>query len=164
MKIKCAIITVSDRGFSGERIDETGKAVENILKTKGFDTISYRIVPDEENMIENAIKEAADKFKCDIILTDGGTGLSPRDITPDVTKKLLDYEIPGISEAMRLEGYKKTVRAVLSRSISGVRGKSIIINLPGSVKGAIESLEAVIDALPHAVEKLHGSTEDCGET
>ncbi|RKX95692.1 MAG: molybdenum cofactor biosynthesis protein [Spirochaetes bacterium] len=162
MKIECAIITVSDRGFSGERIDKTGKAVENILRAKGFDIKKYSIVPDDEKMIEKEIKEAVDHLNCDIVLTNGGTGLSPKDITPDVTKNLIDYEIPGISEAMRFEGYKKTVRAVLSRAVSGVRGRSIVINLPGSVKGATESLEAVVDALPHAVEKLHGSTKDCG--
>ena len=163
MKIKCSIITVSDKGYSGERIDETGKVLEDILRKMGFDILHYRIVPDEEKMIEEAVKEASDSLNCDIVLTNGGTGLSPRDITPDVTKKLLDYEIPGISEAMRFAGYKNTVRAILSRAVSGVRGKSIIINLPGSPRGAIESLEAIIDALPHAVEKVHGSTEDCAK-
>ena len=162
MDIKCFLLTISDRGFLGKRIDETGNALKKILKSKGFKISGYKLVPDEKKMIEEAIKEATDVLNFDIVITNGGTGLSPRDITPDVTKKLLDYEIPGIAEAMRSYGYKNTVRAVLSRSVAGVRDKSIVINLPGSIKGAIESLEAIIDALPHAIEKLHGSTEDCG--
>ena len=145
-----------------ELVKEVSRRLESESFNLSFKYLGSFPVPDDEKMIERAIKEAVDHLNCDIVLTNGGTGLSPRDITPDVTKNLLDYEIPGISEAMRFEGYKKTVRAVLSRAVSGVRGRSIVINLPGSVKGATESLEAVVDALPHAVEKLHGSTEDCG--
>ncbi len=162
MAISFYIITVSDKGYRGEREDGTGNALKKIIKDRGFGISGYTIVPDERRLIKNAIIHASDDLKSDIVITAGGTGLSPRDITPDVTKKLVKYEIPGIPEAMRYHGMKKTMRAVLSRGIAGVRGQSIIINLPGSIKGAVESLEAVIEVLPHAVDKLKGSDEECG--
>ncbi len=164
MGISFYIITVSDRGFKGEREDKTGRVLMDFIKKLGYSISGYTVVPDEKEAIKSAIIEGADKLKSDVVLTAGGTGLSPRDVTPDITKKLVEYEIPGIPEAMRHYGLKKTVRAVLSRGIAGVRKSSIIINLPGSPGGARESLEAIIDALPHAVEKLRGSEEECGST
>lgn len=164
MGISFYIITVSDRGFKGEREDKTGKVLMDFIKKLGYSISGYTVVPDEKKSIKSAIIEGADKLKSDVVLTAGGTGLSPRDVTPDITKKLVEYEIPGIPEAMRHYGLKKTIHAVLSRGIAGVRKSSIIINLPGSPGGARESLEAIIDALPHAVEKLHGSEEECGTT
>jgi len=163
MEITCYIITISDRGYRGEREDKSGQTLQNLLSERGFKVVKKVIVPDEEPLITRVLLEACDTLKCNIVLTTGGTGLSPRDITPDVTKKLLDYEIPGITEAMRLEGLKSTPFAMLSRACAGVRGKSIVINLPGSVRGARESLLSVIDAFEHAVSKLLGSDEECGK-
>lgn len=163
MSITCSIITVSDKGYRGEREDITGGVIEKMLAEYGFHIAGRSVVPDEKPLIKDAIVNACDTLRCDIVFTNGGTGLSPRDITPDVTKSLLDYEIQGIPEAMRHSGLKETPFAMLSRAVAGVRGSSIVINLPGSVKGARESLGAIIRVLEHAVSKLQGSTEECGK-
>jgi len=162
MEYTCYIITVSDKGAEGKREDITGEEIARFLKKYGFRIIGKEIVPDDAHKIKNAILNGADLRGCNIVITNGGTGLSPRDLTPDVTKQLLDYEIPGIPEVIRIKGYEKTHRAVLSRGVCGVRGKTIVLNLPGSPGGAIESLEVVIDILEHAIEKLLGSEEECG--
>lgn len=162
MDISCYIITVSDKGYSGQREDKTGEIIGEILRDNGFTVRGRTIVPDEEKHITKALVEACDRLSCSIVITSGGTGVSPRDITPDVTGKLLDYEVPGIAEAMRCCGLQKTPFAMLSRARAGVRGKSLVVNLPGSIKGARESLLAVIDTFEHAVEKIHGSSEECG--
>lgn len=120
------------------------------------------IVPDETTDIRQIITDWVDLQHIDLVITTGGTGLSPRDITPEATRPLLNLEIPGISEAMRMAGFEKTVNAVLSRGLAGTRKKSIIINLPGSEKAAIENLETIIKALPHALYKLKGGQDDCG--
>ncbi|MEN8142389.1 MAG: MogA/MoaB family molybdenum cofactor biosynthesis protein [Thermodesulfobacteriota bacterium] len=158
----CAVLTVSDRGSRHERQDTSGPALRLLLERQGLKTVSSAIVPDEADDIQKVIIDWIDRQHIDLVITTGGTGLSPRDITPEATRPILDLEIPGISEAMRMAGLSKTVNAILSRGLAGVRKKSIIINLPGSEKAAIENLETVIKALPHALYKLKGGQDDCG--
>ncbi|WP_353684615.1 MogA/MoaB family molybdenum cofactor biosynthesis protein [Thermodesulfovibrio sp. 3907-1M] len=159
MKYKVAIITVSDKGSKGEREDMSGKVIEEMVSSWA-DVVFYRIVPDEKEEIKRAILEASST--ADLVFTNGGTGLYPRDVTPDATREVIEKEVPGIAEAMRWEGYKKTKTAILSRAIAGIRGKTLIVNLPGSPKAVRESLETIMDALPHAMDKLMGDPSDCG--
>ena len=151
--IKTAILTVSSTRT--EKNDESGKVLKESLGND-FDLIGYDIVSDDENAIVEKLKFYCDKQNADLILTNGGTGFSENDITPEATLKVSDKTAPGISELIRSEGLKKTKRAALSRGISALRGKTLIINLPGSPKGAKESLEAIIDLLPHAIEMING--------
>lgn len=155
-----AIITVSDRGSKGERVDESGKVIEELLKSWAK-IVSYSIVPDEKEQIKRAILSQIDKV--DLILTNGGTGLHPRDVTPDATLEVIDKEVPGISEAIRAEGFKKTKKSILSRAVAGIKGKTLIINLPGSPKAVRESLEVILDALPHAIDKIKGDPSECAQ-
>jgi molybdenum cofactor synthesis domain-containing protein len=158
MKYKVAIITVSDKGSKGEREDLSGKVIEEMLPWA--EIVSYKIVPDEKEEIKKAINEATST--ADLIFTNGGTGLHPRDVTPEATREVIEKEVLGIAEAMRWEGYKKTKNAILSRAIAGIRGKTLIINLPGSPKAVKESLEVILDALPHAIDKIKGDPSECG--
>jgi len=158
MKYKVAIITVSDKGSKGEREDLSGKVIEEMLPWA--EIVSYKIVPDEKEQIKQAIIEATST--ADLIFTNGGTGLHPRDVTPEATREVIEKEVLGIAEAMRWEGYKKTKNAILSRAIAGIRGKTLIINLPGSPKAVKESLEVILDALPHAIDKIKGDPSECG--
>jgi molybdenum cofactor synthesis domain-containing protein len=151
------VITVSDSSFRGERQDLSGPTVAEALREKGFEVVGGAIVPDEAAQIRDAVLDAT--RKASLVVTTGGTGIAPRDITPDVTKELCERLIEGIPERMRLEGVKQTPLAVLSRAVCGTRGKTVILNLPGSPKGATESLAAVIDLLPHIIDLLHGKTE-----
>lgn len=150
------VITVSDSSFRGEREDLSGPAVAEVLEEKGFEMKGSAIVPDEPAQLRDAILDATREAV--LIVTTGGTGIAPRDITPDVTRELCDRLIEGIPERMRAEGLKHTPLSVLSRAVCGVRGKTLILNLPGSPKGATESLAAVIDLLPHIIDLLHGQT------
>jgi len=159
MKYKVAIISVSDKGSKGEREDLSGKVIEEMVSSWA-QVVFYQIIPDEKDLIKQTILEAT--TKADLILTNGGTGLHPRDVTPDATSEIIEKEVYGITEAMRWEGYKKTKTAILSRAIAGIRGKSLIINLPGSPTAVRESLEVIIDALPHAIDKLKGDPSECG--
>lgn len=158
MKYRVSIITVSDKGSKGEREDLSGKVIAEMLSSWA-ELVSYRIVPDEKEIIKMAINEELEK--ADLILTNGGTGLHPRDVTPDATLEIIDKQIPGIAEAMRLEGLKKTKTAMLSRAVAGIKGRTLIINLPGSPKAVRESLEAIMDALPHAIDKIKGDPSEC---
>jgi len=157
--ITAAILTMSDKGSRGERKDASGPAIEEYISRIGASVEYYEVIPDEKSLIKEKLVQYSKKV--DIILTTGGTGLSPRDVTPDATLEVIDREVPGIAEAMRSEGMKKTDRAMLSRAVAGVREKTLIINLPGSPKAIGESLSAVIDVIPHAIEKIKGSTADC---
>lgn len=157
--ITVAILTLSDRGARGEREDISGPAIKEIMKQIDASVEYYEIIPDEKDLIKEKLVDYSKKV--DLILTTGGTGLSPRDVTPDATLEVIDREIPGIAEAMRVECLKKTNRAMLSRAVAGVRGNALIINLPGSPKAIKESLEIILNVIPHAVEKIKGSTEDC---
>ncbi|MDI6864040.1 MULTISPECIES: MogA/MoaB family molybdenum cofactor biosynthesis protein [Thermodesulfovibrio] len=158
MKYKVAIITVSDKGSKGQREDLSGKVIEDMVSSWA-EVISYKIVPDEKDLIKKAIIDELDKV--DLILTNGGTGLHPRDVTPDATLEIIEKEVPGIAEAMRLAGLAKTKTAMLSRAVAGIKGKTLVINLPGSPKAVRECLEVIIDALPHAIDKLKGDPSEC---
>ncbi|HEY7997161.1 MAG TPA: MogA/MoaB family molybdenum cofactor biosynthesis protein [Steroidobacteraceae bacterium] len=152
------MITVSDRASGGTMKDESGPALVERLKRERFDISGPEVVPDEGDLIARAI-EAAVAGGADMVITTGGTGLGPRDVTPQATAALLDYEVPGIAEAMRRAGMSSTPMSALSRGMAGVRGRALVINVPGSVKGATESLEAVIPVLEHAIRLLHGDTK-----
>jgi molybdenum cofactor synthesis domain-containing protein len=158
--IKVAILTLSDKGSKGERKDTSGPTIERMLKKIDAKIVSSDILPDEKALIKKKLVSLCGKV--DLILTTGGTGLSPRDVTPDATKEVIKQEIPGIAEAMRMEGLKKTSRAMLSRAVAGVRDKTLIINLPGSPTAVKENLSVILDCLPHAVEKIQGCQKECG--
>jgi len=160
---KVAIITISDRGSKGEREDSSGPLIREMVKDLPAEVIHYEIIPDEKEMIIEALKKSADQLKIDLILTTGGTGLSPRDVTPEATLKVIDKEVPGFSEAMRAESLKKTPHAMISRAVSGIRGSTLIVNLPGSPKSVKENLSVILPALPHALSKLKGDPSECGQ-
>jgi molybdenum cofactor synthesis domain-containing protein len=156
--ITVAVLTLSDKGSKGEREDKSGLAIAGMLKGLG-EVKFYDILPDERNLIRNRLLEYVNKV--DLILTTGGTGLSPRDVTPEATLDVIEREIPGIAETMRMEGLKKTNRAMLSRAVAGMRGQTLIINLPGSPTAVRENLEVIMDVIPHAIEKIKGDTKEC---
>lgn len=162
MIIRTAILIISDRSSRGERTDEGGPALRQVLDPKVFTEVDYRIIPDEKEKIREALLDLTDQKKCDLILTSGGTGLSPRDVTPEATAEVVDRLLPGFAEAMRLKSLASTPYAMISRAISGTRGGTLIVNLPGSPKGAFECLEVVLPAIPHAIAKLKGDQSDCG--
>ena len=150
------VITVSDSSFRGQREDLSGPAVAAALTEYGFELIAKVVVPDEEGLIRRAILDSVEK--AGLVVTTGGTGIAPRDVTPDITEELCERLIEGIPERMRAEGAKHTPLAALSRAVCGVRGRSLILNLPGSPKAATESLASVINLLPHVIDLLHGHT------
>ena len=154
MPYTAAVITVSDLGSQGKRVDTSGPAVCKMVEEAGFSVVHTEIVPDEQEKIKNAILTCADEKKISLIFTTGGTGLSPRDVTPEATLAVLDREIRAIPVAMWFEGLKTTPRAMLSRAVAGTRGTSLIINLPGSEKAAKENLSAVLGALEHAMHMI----------
>lgn len=162
--MNAAILTLSDKGSRGEREDGSGPALRCWLEERGVPTLRSDIIADEADEIAKTLSEWADSNEFDLILTTGGTGVSPRDVTPDATLKILDRVIPGFGEVMRSKSLKKTPHAMISRAISGIRGRTLIINLPGSPKGALENLEAVWEAVPHAVAKIQGDPADCAGT
>ena len=154
--IKVAILTVSDSCSQQEREDVSGETIKDMLGDDKFEICEYKIVADEHGNIKEALIYFADKVKADIVLTTGGTGFGPRDVTPEATADVCYKMVPGFSELMRSEGLKKTKKAVLSRGVSGIRRNTLIINLPGSPKAVRESLEAILDVLGHAVKMMHG--------
>ncbi|MGA1846374.1 molybdenum cofactor synthesis domain-containing protein [Deferribacter abyssi] len=157
-----AIITLSDKGSKGEREDITGLRIKEYLQEKmNISFIRYEMIPDEKVMLENMLVDFCDLQCFDLVITNGSTGISPRDIAPNVTKKVIDNELPGFGEAMRMASFQKTSHAIISRALAGTRRDTLILNLPGSPKGAIENLEVVIDAIPHTIKKLQGDKEDC---
>jgi len=153
---KVAVLTISDTCFKGGRVDLSGKIIIDILKKIGSDILSYDIVPDEVELIKERLIFYCDGLKADFVFTTGGTGFGPRDVTPEATNAVSEKIIPGIPELIRSEGMKKTKNAMLSRGASVIRKNSIIINLPGSPKGAKESLETILDIIPHAFDMLEG--------
>ena len=159
---RVAILTVSDRSAAGRRADESGGVVREIITgLLDAEVVAYRVVPDERAEIEAALRSWADECAADLVLTTGGTGLAPRDITPEATRVILEREVPGIPEAMRAASLLKTPFAMLSRMVAGTRGNTLIVNLPGSPKAVRENLAVILPALPHALEKLLGDPEDC---
>jgi len=151
-----AVLTISDGCFAGRREDRSGKIAQELIKNLPAEVVKYEIIPDEIEMIKEKLVGYCDDLKVDLVLTDGGTGFSERDNTPEATKQVIEKEVPGIPEAMRTLCLKNTLRAMLSRGIAGIRKKTLIINLPGSSKGAKESLEAIIEGLPHGLDMIAG--------
>jgi len=155
------ILTISDKGWSGEREDKSGEAIRQILSRLDVGTVNYDVVPDEKKLIAQKLTKWADEDSLDVILTTGGTGLGPRDVTPEATLSVVDRVVPGFAEAMRAESLKKTPHAMLSRAVAGTRGSCLIINFPGSPKAVCECLEVILPALPHALETLKGQASEC---
>ena len=161
----CGVLTMSDKGSQGKREDTSGPQLKKQIEATGaFEVTDYTIVADNPKQIREILLNWVDHKNIDLILTTGGTGVSPTDQTPETTLPLLDKEIPGISEAMRAASLKLTPNAILSRGVSGIRNTTLIINLPGSERGARENLEAIIAGLAHAVYKINGGTKDCATT
>lgn len=157
--IKAVILTMSDKGSKGLRTDESAPVIKEFLATLKADVLHSEIIPDDKDLIKEKLLKYSEM--ADLILTNGGTGLSPRDITPEATKEVIEREVPGIPECMRAYGLLKTKRAMLSRGIAGVKGRCLIINLPGSPKAVRESLESIMEVLPHAVETVRGHGGEC---
>ena len=159
-----AVITVSDKGYRGERVDTSGPNLVQILKERGFDVAYTAMVPDESGMIQAELRKCADELGIALVLTTGGTGFSPRDITPEATLAVVERLTPGIPEAMRAESMRITPKGCLSRSIAGIRRRSLIINLPGSKKAAEENILAVIDPVAHGLDMLYSEgSADCAK-
>ncbi len=161
-KFSFAVLTMSDKGSRGERQDTSGQYLQDKLSEEGYLLQSYQVVPDDRKTIIEALITLVDVQKIALIVTTGGTGVSPSDITPEAMTSVIEREIPGMAEAMRSASLLKTPRAMLSRGKAGIRKESLIINLPGSLKAVRENLEVVLPVLPHALEKIRGSESDCG--
>lgn len=154
--MRAVVLTVSDRASAGQLHDESGPAVGRLLEEAGFEVSAIKVLPDVHDLIAQYLATASVHHQ--LVVTTGGTGLGPRDVTPEATRSVLDYEVPGLAELMRAAGTRKTPMAALSRSLAGVRGHTLIVNLPGSVTGATESLAAIVPVLGHAVQLLAGDT------
>lgn len=159
--ITAGVITVSDKGSRGERDDISGREVIRVLKEMPATVIEYEVIPDEKEVIKQKLIEYTDGKNLDLVITTGGTGVSSRDLTPDATLEVIEKEIPGMAEVMRRESGAKTPHAMISRAVVGIRGQSLIINLPGSPKGAVENLSFIIPALEHTIDKIKGDETDC---
>ncbi|GAA0324632.1 MogA/MoaB family molybdenum cofactor biosynthesis protein [Bacillus carboniphilus] len=156
---RVAIVTISDKGSKGERKDESGPLLAQLAKEIRGDIVSTLIIPDDFNQIEESLISLADHSKCDLILTTGGTGLAERDITPEATKTVIEREVPGIPEAMRMVAFPRTNFSILSRAVAGIRGKTLIINFPGSTKAVKECFSIIKPILPHSLDLLRGKTK-----
>lgn len=157
-----AVLTLSDKGARGEREDTSGRMLCDLLRAEGYKLIEYAVIPDRQEEIIGCLRRWTDQLSIDLILTTGGTGMSPSDVTPEATLEVVERLVPGIGEAMRQASLLKTPHAMLSRGVAGIRGQTLIINLPGSKKAARENIEVVLSALPHALYKMKGGDADCG--
>jgi molybdopterin adenylyltransferase len=156
------ILVISDKGWRGERLDDSGRVAQEVVSQLGMEIAKYEVVPDEAEVISGKLVEWCDEVGLDFIVTSGGTGLSPRDVTPEATLAVIEKPIPGLTEAMRMDTMKKKPEAILSRAVAGSRGKCLIVNLPGSPKAVKECLEVILPVLPHALEVLGGRVSECG--
>jgi molybdopterin adenylyltransferase len=158
-----AIVTVSDRGAAGERQDESGRVIAETLHSQGYEVRVRALVPDEIPAIAAELCRCVDVEKVALVVTTGGTGVAPRDVTPEATLQVIERPVPGMAEAMRSASLLKTPHAMISRALVGIRNATLIINLPGSPRGALENLTVLLPALPHALEKIQGDPSDCGQ-
>jgi len=159
--IRAGVITISDKGSRGEREDLSGQEIITLLKDIGVVIAQYKVIPDEKEEIRKALIDYADNKNLALIVTTGGTGVSPRDVTPDATLEVIDKEVPGMAEAMRREGAALTPHAMISRAVVGIRRNSLIVNLPGSPRAVRENLTVLLPALTHAIEKIRGDNSEC---
>ena len=160
--MRVGVITTSDKGYRGERDDASGDVIRELVGGLGAELAFSTVVPDEQEEIKKALIQGADEMGLDLIMTTGGTGVSPRDVTPDATREVIEREIPGFAEAMRMAGLQKTPHAMISRAVCGVRGQTLIVNLPGSPKAVREGLEVILPAISHTIAKIQGDPEECG--
>jgi len=160
--IRASVVTVSDKGHAGEREDASGPLLADLLHKMGAEVVSQTIVPDERAEIEHTLCLLADEEQVDLVITTGGTGPTPRDITPEATQTVIEREMPGLAEVLRLEGYHKTPLAVISRGVAGIRGRTLIVNLPGSPRAVREGMETLTPILPHAVKMVRGKETEHG--
>ncbi|MBM9615623.1 MogA/MoaB family molybdenum cofactor biosynthesis protein [Desulfobulbus rhabdoformis] len=158
---RCGVLTLSDKGSRGEREDTSGPMLQEMLRAQGFSIALAQIIPDQQALIEKTLIDWVDEQQLDLIVTTGGTGVAPSDQTPEATRAVIEREVPGLAEAMRMASLEKTIQAVWSRGIAGIRKNCLILNLPGSKKAAKENLEAVLPALTHGLYKLQGGRQDC---
>jgi len=150
------VIIVSDKGYAGEREDASGPLLADLLRKMGAEVVSQTIVPDEQAEIEHALTRLADEEQVDLVVTTGGTGPAPRDVTPEATLAVIEREVPGLAEVLRFEGYRRTPLAVISRGVAGTRGQTLVVNLPGSPRAVREGMETLTPILPHAIKMLRG--------
>ena len=155
MTIRFGILTLSDRSSRGERADASGPALANLIQGEGWSVVRQSLLPDDESAIREILTAWSDSGEIDVVLTTGGTGFAPRDVTPEATRAVIQREAPGLAEAMRAASLKVTPHAMLSRIVAGIRGKTLIVNLPGSPKGAVENLQVILPVIPHAIQLLH---------
>ena len=161
--IRASVVTVSDKGYAGEREDASGPLLADLLRKMGAEAVSQTIVPDERAEIERVLITLADEAQVDLVVTTGGTGPAPRDVTPEATQAVIKREVPGLAELLRFEGYRKTPLAVISRGVAGIRGRTLIVNLPGSPRAVREGMETLAPILPHAIKMLRGVDTEHGE-
>ena len=154
--IRAGVVTVSDKGYAGEREDASGPLLADLLREMGAEVVRRTIVPDERAEIERVLTALADEVRVDLVITTGGTGPAPRDVTPEATRAVMEREVPGLAEVLRFEGYRRTPLAVISRGVVGIRGRTLIVNLPGSPKAVREGMETLAPILPHAIRMLRG--------
>jgi len=162
MKYRAVVVTVSDKGAAGERADASGPRLRAMLG-KTYEVAEIVVIPDEIDLIAETIKDQIDRKGIDLVVTTGGTGVGPRDVTPEATRMTIEKDLPGFSEAMRMESYRVTPFALISRAVCGIRRQSIVVNLPGSPKAAAECLSFIEAALPHALEKVKGDPSECAQ-
>lgn len=156
--LRAKILVLSDLAVQGQREDRSGPVIRDVLEGHGWQVTALEVLPDDFDQICDRLKEWTDSGDCDAIFTSGGTGLGPRDVTPEATRSVIKTEVPGLAELMRASGIKSTPLAALSRSVAGIRNQKLIVNLPGSPRGAWESLDSIIDILPHAIDQIQGRT------